>query len=75
MGIASSLIIVRVTLGIAVHDEQSLKETIRWRIEPTQLQRPASRSVIDIRRPQSLITPVDIQSRTTDSDFDAQKGV
>ncbi|KAK1231865.1 hypothetical protein PQX77_005002 [Marasmius sp. AFHP31] len=33
MGIASTLIIVRVTLGIAIHDEKSFKETIRKNID------------------------------------------
>ncbi|KAJ8089949.1 hypothetical protein PM082_018527 [Marasmius tenuissimus] len=49
MGIASTLIIVRVSLGIAIHDEKSFKETIVREYEATQMQE-SLHSVMDIRR-------------------------
>ncbi|KAK1217022.1 hypothetical protein PQX77_020340 [Marasmius sp. AFHP31] len=56
MGIASTLIIVRVTLGLAIHDEKSFKETILKDIEPPQAQNHTSHDVIDIRQRASLNT-------------------
>ncbi|KAJ8089910.1 hypothetical protein PM082_018488 [Marasmius tenuissimus] len=49
MGIASTMIIVRVSLGIAIHDEKSFKETIVKEYEAT-LEQPSLHSVVDIRR-------------------------
>ncbi|KAK1222161.1 hypothetical protein PQX77_015007 [Marasmius sp. AFHP31] len=75
MGIASTLIIVRVTLGLAIHDEKSFKETILKDIEPPQAQNHTSHGVIDIRHRASLNT----QESYTESreevglDLEAQK--
>ncbi|KAK1217016.1 hypothetical protein PQX77_020334 [Marasmius sp. AFHP31] len=77
MGIASTLIIVRVTLGLAIHDEKSFKETILKDIEPPQVQNHTSHDIIDIRQCASLNT----QESYTESreevglDLEAQKRV
>ncbi|KAJ8076016.1 hypothetical protein PM082_021998 [Marasmius tenuissimus] len=49
MGIASVLIIVRVSLGIAVHDEKSFMETI-IRDQKSSPAEPVTQTIIDIRR-------------------------
>ncbi|KAJ8076064.1 hypothetical protein PM082_022047 [Marasmius tenuissimus] len=49
MGIASALIIVRVSLGIAIHDEKTFKETILRNQEPS-MNGPGVKAVNDLRR-------------------------
>ncbi|KAJ8076042.1 hypothetical protein PM082_022024 [Marasmius tenuissimus] len=49
MGIASVLIIVRISLGIAINDEKTFKETI-LRNQGPSLNGPGAQTVIDIRR-------------------------
>ncbi|KAK1215114.1 hypothetical protein PQX77_022286 [Marasmius sp. AFHP31] len=71
MGIASTLIIVRVSLGIAIHDEKSFKETIVREYEATQVQQ-SSHSVMDIRRRDSEDTESTVV--TLDEGLEAQKG-
>ncbi|KAK1221344.1 hypothetical protein PQX77_015845 [Marasmius sp. AFHP31] len=75
MGIASTLIIVRVTLGLAIHDEKSFKETILKDIEPPQAQNQTSHGVIDIRQRASLNTQESYTESQEDvgPDLEAQK--
>ncbi|KAK1217021.1 hypothetical protein PQX77_020339 [Marasmius sp. AFHP31] len=75
MGIASTLIIVRVTLGLAIHDEKSFKETILNDIEPPQAQNHTSHNVIDIRQRVSPNTQESYMESQEDigPDLEAQK--
>ncbi|KAK1234613.1 hypothetical protein PQX77_002183 [Marasmius sp. AFHP31] len=75
MGIASTLIIVRVTLGLAIHDEKSFKETILKDIEPPQAQNQTSHGVVDIRHRASLNTQESYTESQEDVglDLEAQK--
>ncbi|KAK1230324.1 hypothetical protein PQX77_006579 [Marasmius sp. AFHP31] len=76
MGIASTLIIVRVTLGLAIHDEKSFKETILKDIEPPQAQNHTSHNVIDIRQCASFNTQEYRESQEdVGPDLEAQKRV
>ncbi|KAJ8089929.1 hypothetical protein PM082_018507 [Marasmius tenuissimus] len=70
MGIASTLIIVRVSLGIAIYDEKSFKETVVREYEATREQ-PSTHSVVDICRR----GPGDTESppETLDEDIEVQK--
>ncbi|KAJ8089898.1 hypothetical protein PM082_018476 [Marasmius tenuissimus] len=70
MGIASTLIIVRVSLGIAIHDEKSFKETIVREYEATQEQ-PSTHSVMDIRGQDS--DDAGSPPETIDEDKEAQR--
>ncbi|KAJ8074204.1 hypothetical protein PM082_012496 [Marasmius tenuissimus] len=57
MGIASSLIIVRSALGIAIHDETSFRATVmgeRWAVAPVETSGAQMNSVINVR---SIISP------------------
>ncbi|KAJ8089922.1 hypothetical protein PM082_018500 [Marasmius tenuissimus] len=70
MGIASTLIIVRVSLGIAIYDKKSFKETVVREYEATREQ-PSTHSVVDIHRKDSEDTESTLE--TLDKDIEAQK--
>ncbi|KAJ8089905.1 hypothetical protein PM082_018483 [Marasmius tenuissimus] len=71
MGIASTLIIVRVSLGVAIHDEKSFKETIVTEYELTQEQ-TSSRNVMDVYR-QRDSEDMESTRETLAGDAEAQK--
>ncbi|KAJ8077918.1 hypothetical protein PM082_002359 [Marasmius tenuissimus] len=78
MVISSTLIIVRVTLGIAIHDEKTFKETIAKDIlQSSQAQdHPFDHSILNIaRRPDSFDSHHGIDTQTTiiSLDLEAQK--
>ncbi|KAJ8091975.1 hypothetical protein PM082_024210 [Marasmius tenuissimus] len=75
MGIASTLIIVRVSLGVAIHDEKSYKETIMRDIEPPQAQGQSSHGVVDLRRFDSPRTRRSVGTGGSQSDLEAQKEI
>ncbi|KAJ8091908.1 hypothetical protein PM082_024141 [Marasmius tenuissimus] len=62
MGIASTLIIVRVALGAAIQDEQSFKETIMRDAELPQARNHISLSGLDTQQPGMLSTEGNLES-------------
>ncbi|KAK1228306.1 hypothetical protein PQX77_008656 [Marasmius sp. AFHP31] len=78
MGIASTLIIVRVTLGLAIQDEKSFKETILKDIDPPQAQNHTSHDVIAICQRASLNFTQELYTESQEHvgpDLEAQKRV
>ncbi|KAJ8091973.1 hypothetical protein PM082_024208 [Marasmius tenuissimus] len=78
MGIASTLIIVRITLGVAIHDEKSFKETIMnmKEIDLTQGQRHTSYTITNSRRRNTSHTQETYHAKSLTevaSDLEAQK--
>ncbi|KAK1220968.1 hypothetical protein PQX77_016240, partial [Marasmius sp. AFHP31] len=72
MGIASTIIIVRVALGIAIYDEQSFKDTILSSIKPTHAQHNRSESIIDICQHAGPAEESSLSQRTVTLDLEGQ---